>query len=271
MQEIHRMHCALWTECIWSIVNASQSETKFILSDHPVTVYNQGCFPRSKWCRGANDPGIWLNVTHTIFPLSINNVLLLTNLSWIRNPYGNPLRKRPHSKLFRSAMFNFTSIQTGRILSEEEVVAINYIIKQRAYRYIASAEEEWLYPEKNLSFRRWDDIGGSYILMPDPRSVSFSSEIIIGYENGRADAFDEYGRKPWHDDYRDKKRHEYEWDTFHAFIGEYARIFGPRRRGIAFEFGNKDKTEDSKDYHAYHLSLEQRHKAKFKRKRPRRK
>ena len=265
MQEIHRMHGALWTECTWSIVDASQSETKFIISDHPVTVYNQGCFPRSEWCRGANDPDIWFNGTHTIFPLSINKALLLTNLSWVRNPYGNPLKERPHPELFRLAMFNFTSIQTDRVLSEEEVVTVNYIVKQRAYRYIAAAKEEWLYPEAKYTFRRWDEIGHSYTLMPDPRSVTFSSEIFIGYKNGRSEALDEYGRRPWHEDYKDKTRHDYEWKTFHAFQGEYARLFGPKRRGLTFEFCKKGKIEDDADYHAYHLSLEQKFKPYIKR------
>lgn len=263
MQQIHRMHCAIWTECIWNIVDASNSETKFILSDHPVTVYNQECFPGSKWCQGANDPDIFLNGTYTIFPLSVNKSLLLTNLSWVRNPYGNALKERPHPELFRTAMFNFTSIQTGHMLSEQEVVAINYIIKKRAYLYIAAAKKEWLYPESKLAYKRWDKIGSSYILMPDPRSVSFSSEILIGYNNKRADAFDEYGRRPWHIDYKEKNRHDYEWDTFHAFQGEYSRLFGPKRRGLAFEFGSKDRTEDSADYHAYHLGLEQKHKSKI--------
>lgn len=261
------MNCALWSECVWSITDASQSETKFIVSDHPVTVYNQACFPRSKWCLGANDPGIWLSGTDTIFPLSINNALILTNLSWVRNPYGNPLRERPHAALFRTAMFNFMSIQTGRMLSEQDVVAINHIIKQRAYRFIAASKEEWLYPEKKLKFKFWDEIGGSHLLMPDPRSVSFSSGTIIGYGNGRSDAFDEYGRRPWHDDYNDKKLHEHEWDTFQAFKGEYARLFGPKRRGLEFELGAKDRSEDSEDYHAYHLSLEQKHKPIIKIKR----
>ncbi len=266
LQKLQNIFCALWTECIWSIVDASQSKTKFIISDHPVTVYNQGCFPRSKWCIGANDPDIWLNGTHTIFPLSSNKALLLTNLSWVRNPYGNPLKGRPNPTLFRPAMFNFLSIQTGRILSEEEVIVINYIIKERAYRYIAAAEEEWLYPEQNFKFDHWGEIGSSYILMPDPRSITFSSEAFIGYDNGRSEAFDEYGRRPWHEDYNDKMRHDYEWKTFHAFQGEYARLFGPKRRGIAFEFGDKDKSEDNADFHAYHLRLEQQYKPFVKKK-----
>lgn len=264
MQEVHKMHCALWAECVWSIVDASESATKFILSDNPVTVYNQGCFPQAKCCRGFSEPDIWLNGTHTIFPLSLNKALVLTNLSWARNPYGNPTKERPHPELFRGAMFNFTSIQTGRRFSEQDVLAVNYIIKKRAFRYIAAAEEEWLYPERNIKFKHWDQIGKSYVLMPDPRSMTFSSEVIIGYGNGKSDAFDEYGRKPWHREYREKERHDYEWDTFHAFQGEYARLFGPQRRGLAYEFEGKDRSVESDDYHSYHLNLEAKCKSKLK-------
>ncbi len=265
MQEYQMMHCVLWTECVWSIVDASDSNVKFIISDNPVTVYNQGCFPGSPWCRGNNDPDIWLNGTQTIFPLCIDKALILTNLSWARNPYGNPIKERPHSKLFRPTIFNYTSIQTGRSLSEKDVLTINYIIKNRAKRYIAAAKYEWLYPEISLKNVRWDKIGKSYMLMPDPRSMSFSSETIIGYDNKRADAFDEYGRKPWHDDYKDKERSEYEQDTFHAFQGEYARLFGPKRRGLSCEFGDKDRTVDSDDFHAYHLKAEQHFKDRIRR------
>lgn len=87
LQELQQIFCALWTECIWSIVDASNSDTKFLLSDHPVTVYNRVCFPLSKWCRGYRDPDIWFSGTHTLFPLSLERMLILTNLSWVRNPY----------------------------------------------------------------------------------------------------------------------------------------------------------------------------------------
>ncbi len=264
MQQFQNMHCALWTECVWSIVDASASNTKFIISDNPVTVYNQACFPGSSWCRGNNDPGIWLNGTYTIYPLCLDKALILTNLSWARNPYGNPLKERPHSALLRPAMFKFTDIQTGRILSESDVITINHVIKTRAIRYIAAAKKEWLYPEKQIKNLRWDRIGKSHILMPDPRSMTFSSEIIIGYDDKRSDFFDEYGRKPWHEDYNDKERSEYEWETFHAFQGEYARLFGPKRRGTSFEFGSKPESEDSEDYHKYHLSLEQKCKTRMR-------
>ena len=44
--------------------------------------------------------------------------------------------------MLRPAMFNFTDVQIGRMLSEDEVLMINSIIKRRAYRYIAAAEKE---------------------------------------------------------------------------------------------------------------------------------
>ena len=257
LQEYHKMHCALWTECVWSIVNATDSDIKFLCTDHPVTVFNQACFPASKWCRGANDPGIWLNGTHTIFPMSFEKCLILTNLSWCRNPYSNPLKERPNAKLFRTAMFKFTDIQTGRSLSEVEVNTINYILKTRARRYIAATKKEWLWPEKLHKAPRWDAIGKSHLLMPDPRSMTFSSEIVMGFKGGGSDAFDEYGRKPWEKDYSGKKPNDDEWHSFNAFKGEYARLFGPKRRGLSFNLGKLDNIEDDPDYHKHHLRLEQ--------------
>ena len=261
LQELQQLFCALWAECIWSIVDASQSETKFLLSDHPVTVYNRACFPLSKWCLGYRDPDIWYTGTHTLFPLGLEKMLILTNLSWVRNPYENALKTRPNPGLFRPAMFNFTQIQTGRLLTEVEVCEINYVIKRRARRHIAASEEAWLYPENSIPSQYWDKLGSGYLFMPDPRSVAFSTEVIFGYGDKRFDFFDEYGRKPWQPDYNDKQQQESDWDTFHAFKGEFARVFGPRRRGRAFNVGNLDSEEDSPEYHAYHLGLERKFKA----------
>jgi hypothetical protein len=123
---------------------------KFIVSDHPVTVYNRACYPGSTFCRGCNDPDIWLLATHTFFPLSLTKVLILTNLAWARSPYQNERKVRPNPGLFRSAIFNFTDIQIWRYLSEQEVIQINYIIKKRALRHVAAAEKEWLCPEGRL-------------------------------------------------------------------------------------------------------------------------
>jgi len=264
MQQLQRLFCALWTECIWSIVDASQSDTKFILSDHPVTVYNQGCIPNSKWCLRYRDPDIAFAGTHTLFPLSLDKLLILTNLSWVRDPHGYPRNPRPNPDYIRPAVFNFTQIQTGRILTNVEVNEINFVIKMRAYRYIAAAMEKWLYPEQQIPSQSWNKLGQGFLFMPDPRSVRFSSEIIFGYDNKRADFFDEYGRKPWQTDYNNKTERDKEWETFQAFKGEFARVFGPRRRGRTFDIGRLDDDEDTPDYHAYHLGLESKFKPRVK-------
>jgi len=260
LQRLQALFCAIWTESVWSIADASQSDVKFILSDHPVTSYNSGCYPQSAWCRNGNDPHVWLNGTHTFFPLTSEKLLILSNLSWVRHPYSNPTRNRPNPNPLRSAMFNFTAIQTGRHLSADEVVRINYITKMRANRYIAATNKDWLFPEKRLANCQWDSFGKELLLMPDPRSVSFSSEIVIGYANNRSDAFDAYGRKPWQDGYDDNKRSTLEWETFHASQGEFARRFGPNRRGVSFKFGRICPESDTAEMHAYHLSLEAKNK-----------
>jgi hypothetical protein len=263
MQELRNIFCALWTESIWSIVDATRADTKFILSDQPVTVYNKTCLPNSKWCLGHRDPDIALSGTHTLFPLSLDKALIFTNLSWVRNPYGHPRKPRPNFNPFRNTVFNFLHIQTGRHLTDIEVNEINYVIKMRAYRYLAAAKKEWLYPENKIPSQRWEELGQGYLFMPDPRSVTFSSQVLIGYDNKRVDAFDEYGRKPWHPDYDNKPERDKEWVTFHVFQGEFARVFGPKRRGRSFELGQLDNEEDSPDYHAYHLGLEKQFKQKI--------
>jgi hypothetical protein len=70
-------------------------------------------------------------------------------------------------------MFKFTDIQTGRQLNDTEVNQINFIIKRRAYRYIAAADETWLYPETHIPSEHWRKLSDRYLLMPDPRSVSY--------------------------------------------------------------------------------------------------
>ncbi len=257
MLELRQLHCAIWAESIWLIADASLSTTKFIISDHPVTVYNRRYGPRSQWCRSKNDPDIRFHGTHTLFPLSLDKILILTNLSWVRNPFQSEVGLRPNPNPFRDAIFNFTSIQTLRHLSEQEVREINFIIKIRAYRYIGAAEEEWLYPEKYVSKSDWNRYDHGYLLMPDPRSVTYGGQIIIGHRDGTTSAFDEYGHRPWEEGYRGGNQGVGEdWHTFHRFQGEFARLFGPYRRGRAFNFGRLDDERDNDEFHQYHLNLE---------------
>lgn len=258
MQKLQDMYCAIWIESIWSIMDASQANTKFIVSDHPVTLYNKNCYPGSKYCSDGNDPDIRFTGTHTIFPLDLDKVLILTNLSWVRNPYSNPLRMRPNPNMFRDAIFNFQQIQINRKLNDIEVNKINYIIKNRAYNYIAAAKKDYLFPEDKIGRIHWKDFGETYFLMPDPRSLQFTSDMYIGHTNGRTEHFDEYGRESYGDTHQVEKDRGKEWRIFQAFIGEYSRLKGPRRYGVAFNFDRLDNEIDSDDMHDYHLSLEQK-------------
>jgi hypothetical protein len=206
MQRLQDMFCATWTEAVWALVDANRPKTKFIISDHPVTVYNRDCFPLSQWCRDFNDPDIRFVGTQTLFPLSPSRVLILTNMSWVRNrnPYVLAIKPRPNPALFRSAMFSFTSIQVGRELAETEVNQINFIIKKRAYRYIAATTEEALYPERFIPSEHWRKLDDRYVLMPDPRSVTFTDEMMIGYRGGGGERFDAFGQRPGQSGFKKK-------------------------------------------------------------------
>lgn len=250
LQRLQRLYGAIWAEAEWAIADASESATKLLLSDHPVTVYNQRYFPGSARCRKWRDPEPWLNGTHTIFPLSLDKLLILTNTSWVRNPYADPARERPNANPFRDGVFKFTDVHTGRKLSEDEVREINYVIKKRAYRFVAAADEAWLHPEEHLKNPHWSRLGHGLLFMPDPRSISFSTEIIMGgYPDGRpADRWDEYGRRPGQPGFGDAKRRHRESKTFESFKGEFARIFGPTYRGACERYG-KRVHEDEPEWH----------------------
>lgn len=262
MMSLRQVYGAIWMEGVWLIADASQSDTKFIISDHPITIYNRRCGPRSNQCRGHNDPDIRFHGSHTIFPLSLNKILIISNLSWVRNPYQDELKLRPNPDFFRTAIMKITEIQTMRNLTEEEVRQINFIIKSRAYKYIAAAKEEWLFPEQYVSKSDWAQFGHGYLFMPDPRAVTYGGQIIIGHRDGTSSVFDEYGRMPGQNGFRGFDKHgvDIDWYSFYRFKGEFARLFGPKRRGRAFEAMQIDKEQDDDKYHQYHLRLENENK-----------
>jgi hypothetical protein len=262
LQQLQHLYCAIWTECVWQLADASDSPTKFIISDHPVTVYNRACPPLSKWCSGINDPDIRMHATHTYFPLSLNKVLILTNLSWVRNPYQNELKLRPNPDFFHNTIFNFMSIQMGRKLSEDEVLQINYITKRRAHRYIAAAEREWLYPERHVSTDHWKKLGGGYLLMPEPRLIVMGGEVMIRYTSGHVDAFSEYGHKPWQRGYKDEQRDKRDSAALYRFQAEWAMAHGPKYTAYNHEFGRDDLREDSKDMTEHRKKILGRHQAR---------
>jgi hypothetical protein len=94
--------------------------------------------------------------------------------------------------------------------------------------------------------------------MPDPRGLHMGGSIVIGYEGGGGDAFDEYGRRPWQKGYKEKGGST-ESRTLRAFQGEFARLYGPKRRGMSDDFGGRESDTDDADFHQYHLDLKKRY------------
>ncbi len=266
LQQLQNLYCAIWTKSVWQIADATRSPIKFIISDHPVTAYNRACFPGAPDCLGFNDPDIRWVATHTYFPLSIDKILILTNLAWVRNPYQNERRLRPNEDFFRSAIFKLTDIQVHRSLSEQEVLEINYITKMRALRYIASAERDWLFPERNLRSTHWNKLGNGFLLMPEPREINMGGEIFFGYEGGRSESWNEYGHRPWQKGYEDDNRFREEFDALERFKAEWSVMQGPEYRGTSFEFGRKHEGPYvvPDEFHQHHLERARQYKRRKK-------
>ncbi len=252
MIQLRHFFGAIWAESIWQIADAHNSPTKFIVSDHPITVYNRECGPRNKkWCRYPNDPPIHLQGTHTFVPLSFDKLLIITNKSWVWNPYQPAVNSRPNPRYMRNAMFNYTEIQINRMLSEIEVKQINFIIKSRATRYIAAANEEWLYPESDVSKSDWNQFGDGLLFMPDPRSVHYGGEIYVGFKDGTSIGHDAFGRRPWEAGFSEDSvpRSRGKYDPLERFQSEFATRYGPKKRGQSMEFGELDNADYSTSFH----------------------
>jgi hypothetical protein len=211
MRQIFRFHQTMWTEGVWEIVQADNSRTKFLVTDCPVTFYNSKSFPGGSECQYPMDTPLEWTGTRTLFPLSLNRCLIISHLQLCRNPWINPKAKRANARAYQNTMMNFLDVQTDRNLSEDEVIRINLILKQKATRYIAAADESWLYPEQAVRSTHWSKIDDDWFLFPNLYKVPFTGEMVVGYKDGSSWAMDEYGRTARHPNYRDKAQHQEEW------------------------------------------------------------
>jgi len=194
MQAIRNLHCTLWSEGVREIVSAKNSNVKFIITDHPVTIYNYACSPDSQYCTYPNDPSIALKGTQTLFPLNLNNCLIFTNLEYAKNPNKqNPIEKRTNAQLVRDSMVRTDAFIRSRNLTDNEVLTINAILKKRARRYIAAPKKDWLFPEINIS-SDWATFK-KVLLPPENELYQFGGELFAKYEDGSTYYQDAFGRK----------------------------------------------------------------------------
>ncbi|AUZ84772.1 DUF4238 domain-containing protein [Methylophaga nitratireducenticrescens] len=193
MQALRTIHCTVWAESVRELVSANESDIKFILSDHPVTIYNYACPPDSELCDYPNDPDITLKGSQTIFPLDKNRCLILTNLEYAQDPDGvNPIEQRTNAIKIRQSMVMTNNFINERKLTAEEVTKINYIIKTTAKDSIAGGNEGWLYPETMLNCN-WTEL--RHVLMPPANELyQFGGEMYVSYEDGTTYYQDAFGR-----------------------------------------------------------------------------
>lgn len=140
MRRLFQLHTTMWTEGVWEVVRARQSQTKFIVTDEPITFFNAKVFPESKVGRYPGDVGLDKIGTRTLFPLGIDSCLLITHVQLVRDPWSVLLASRLNARAYHATMMSLLDIQFGRELTEDEVLRINLILKRRATRYIAAAE-----------------------------------------------------------------------------------------------------------------------------------
>ena len=211
----------MWMEGVWEIVRARKTQTKFIVSDDPVTFYCKSVFP-SEW-KYPNEISLKQIGTRTLFPLGLDSCLIITHVQFVRNPWSTPTEFRINARSYQQTLKHLGHIQFGRELEEDEVLRINYILKKRAVRYIASAEEEWLYPERHVSTDEWAKLDDDWFLFPHLWRVPFSGGISVGYRDGSAAAWDEYGRRPWQRGYQDESQRDREFETCEKAKCEWAK------------------------------------------------
>ena len=173
---------------------------------------------------------------------------MITHLQLARDPRVIfPTEHRANARFYDGTIKHIGDIQFGRELEEDEVLRINYILKRRATRYIAAANEEWLYPERCVSTTDWKKLDDDWFLLPNLWHVNFTTQIVMGYRKAPPFVMDEYGRKPWNHGYRNPRQREREWQTFEAGKREWARKRVGKSRACNDERSGKDVTDNMID------------------------
>ncbi|MBB3428303.1 hypothetical protein FHT85_005328 [Rhizobium sp. BK312] len=203
MQAIRMFHCTIWTESVREIVSAEESDVKFIVTDHPVTIFNHAMPPEHRGCAHPAEPSIALKGSQTVFPLNRDFCLILTNLEYAQDPSARATEKRTFARAYRSSMVRTDAFLKQRRLSRDDVMKINRILKARARRYVAAGRQEWLYPEKEAP-GSWADF--RHVLMPPSEQLwSFGGEMFVKYDSGQVRYQDAFGRTEKPRDFLQKK------------------------------------------------------------------
>ena len=135
MDAIFQQNATMWTEGIRNIVKATNSPTKFLLTDNPVTFYNEKAFPGpgSPYCTYPRDALLrWIG-TRTIFPLDLEHCLIITHRAVHARPMEEPAaRQDQRPGLFPQHFQRAADPDHKRALTRMQSPRINLILKNGA-------------------------------------------------------------------------------------------------------------------------------------------
>lgn len=193
LQHLRNMFGTLWGECVREIVSAEFSEVKFLVTDHPVTMFNVALPSDAPQYKGPKNPPLTWNGTQTVFALDANHLLILTHVPFAKDPDRvEATAKRINARYFGDALVRTDALIRTRRFNTDQVIAVNAWLKSRAQRYIAAAQADWLYPEAN----GWPEPSafGELLRPPSDKMWRYGGETYIGYKDGSHGYRDQYGR-----------------------------------------------------------------------------
>ncbi len=242
LTEVFQSYATMWTEGVWEIARATQSPTKFLVTDNPVTFYCKVLF-KDEWTY-PNDPSLKQIGTRTIFPLGLDSCLIITHLQLVRNLWSVPTELRENPRYYDQTMKHLGDIQYGRELEEDEVLRINHVLKQRATHYVAAVDRDWLYPERRVSTTDWRALDNDRFLLPHVWKVGFTTGVYAGGAKGAHFAADEYGRHPWQRRFQDRRQHDIEWFQYERSKQEWAKKRVGKSRAMTDERIGRHSVDD---------------------------
>jgi hypothetical protein len=186
--------CTVWAEGVWEIFSARNSGTKFLLSDEPVTIYNCDCYPGSDVCRYPFDPDVFWRGSRVLHPLNPNALLVISHVEHVDNPSRMKARReRRNARAYDEVLLNYMDIINEREFNDTQVAKINFAMKSRATRYVASVRHDDLFPEKEIEEIRWSEIDKLFY----PRFPSYrgKSEVMIRYKDGTIRSSNAFGER----------------------------------------------------------------------------
>lgn len=197
MRALSRAHgtgIAMWSEGIQELLQVEDPNFEFIVSDHPVTLYNRAFPPRRTELGFSADPrNSWIG-TQTIFPIDKRHCVVFTHSQLIDNGLeeGGLLTDRINPRLIGNAIIPRHHVR-HRSISLDDAGLVNQIIFAQASKYVAASLESTLFPDQHSISDRWPELGKCLLPSRDP--VKQPDYVFLGLPGDRVIGQDKYGRR----------------------------------------------------------------------------